>query len=162
MSTLALLVVVALLAAAAALVVAGVVAAKFRKVWRALRSLHTRFAALEQTRGDARREINKCALRVAELEARAGIAPPSVHHDLRKVRPVEFDEDEANDAAAAETELPPPPRVPRLGDRVQCPAYGGSFVGEVSVIDHVGKKVSVKTLTGAVRNFKWEELSFVA
>jgi hypothetical protein len=139
---LSVLVVLALLFAVLAIVVAGVVAARFVALWRGLRRMHKRFVFLEQTRGDARREINRTALRVAALEHAAGVAPPSEYRDLRKVRPVDFEADELADELAeadetghlrklgdeladgvvnltADAGVPDvPARTPRLGDKV--------------------------------------------
>jgi hypothetical protein len=156
MSTLAVAA-AALAVSVLAFVVAGVVAFRFRRTWRALRSLHNRFSTLEQTRGDARREINRCAVRVAELEHRAGVAPASVYQDLRKVRPVDAELDELDDAAAAAAEQ----RTPRLGDRVTCDR-NEKLAGEVRVVDHAGRKVMVRWDNGAEQTKDWEGVRFVS
>jgi len=177
MTTLVVLVSIALLGSAAALVLASIVAARFVALWRGIRRLHTRFVFLEQTRGDARREINRTALRVAALEHVAGVAPPSEYRDLRKVRPVDFEADELADELARADELghlrklgaelgaTDEPRTPHLGDKVEVDDAGDVFAGEVRGVDHVKRIACVMPPGGdwpEVKQFAWEKLRFVA
>lgn len=156
--------------AALSLGLSGVVALKFFKLWRAVRRLHQRFSFLEVTRGDARREINATAVRLAKLEHVAGLAPESVHHDMRKVTPRDFDGDELADELAeaderallAEKWGTGEERTPHLGDKVVADNGLGGFEGEISVVDHVRRQVSVTHALGVVLNFEWEKLRFVA
>ena len=100
-----------------------------------------------------RKELNRTHLRVAELEHRAGLAPKSVHIDMRGAKGVdaEFEEDA------------PLVRAPRLGDPVEVDAVDGqTFEGEISLVDYRRKVASVTSKAGEVKNFPWGSLRFVA